>query len=259
MKLDIEDEENRRLISRFPAVLQEIKDNIQALKNANISTVGATEDEKTLILANRAYIKDMSLIVPLGNGIMYALEHYKATITDNSPIISLIRGFAIYAHNKMNLLTRIRKICLKEPFYYYDRNRQLVASFETNNDGEHQDAPDLSFIFDRAKSWDNLHKDIEDSVKKFNESREWLTTFLKTDAQKTLQKAEHDRLTDIMLNTLIAQRNNRQMDTIMSTIKNEEEFIPCQALFTNFNSYLQRLYSEYWEFKIDIEAKYHLS
>lgn len=257
MKTNLKDEHSRQAVALLPAVLEEIRDNIRTLKNANESTVSPNTEEKKLIAANERYIETMSQILPFGEMIIRTMQRYGTEITDRSPILSVIDGFYFYASNRMNQKERVRKHFAREKFYYRDGSGKVVMS-SLSDDGDSA-AMDLSY----ANS--NLYKDMRElqahalaATKNSDSAKEWLIALAKTPEYKKLPNEEKIKIIDLVHN---AQFTN-EAPNIMNALNNDlaerleksndiEEFQICQCLFAHYNKFLQRLYSDCWAAKIE--------
>ena len=248
MNLDLKTKDNENLVAFFPAALEEIRNTIKELKIIVDNSSTSDKNKRELVLANKKYLASLTQIVDFGEGAFELLKHHKTKITDDSAILFILRGFAIYINNREREYERVRRTIQNERFFYTD-NGKIVLS-KMCNDAK-KGMPDLSYIYDEAYSQKALINDSVDSTKKFYQAVDWIIDTVKASDPKTMLKNKQHAITDLLLITHFVNKELKLMRALSSQAlaRNGKDLKLYQGFFTNYNTAMRRIYLDCWEFK----------
>jgi hypothetical protein len=167
-------------------------------------------------------------------------------------MLYIIKGFSIYANNRFKELDRTRKRVTGEQFYYYDDDgRTVLMGLNTGTKNNNEKIEDLSYTYNRFYDQKKLNADIGRVAKNSSNAMDWVLQTIETKGYIKLPEQERERFFDLVLNVKFINKSTKMMNSLRKKSLSKEQYKICQSLFTNYNSFLERMYMECWAFKVN--------
>ena len=252
MKIRLEEKNNKMIVGVYPGVLDEIKNNVRELKNLNESVVAPSKKEQKIIPANKKYIKAIEQILPFSEKALEIMQNYHTDVTDNNAMLFIFKGVISYTNNRFNELERTRKSVNGEKFFFHDDNKRVMLAGLEGREDDKEKTEDLSYVFSNLyRDQEALLADTSEAVKKSDDALKWLTACIKSSEHEKFDIKTKQRFDDLVANGSFVYNTGDIMNKVRKSMKTEEDFKICQGLFANYNTFLKRLYTDCWAFKVD--------
>lgn len=251
MEIAIIDENLRQVFSLFPAIVEEIRNNIESCsyctgENGTVSVDKVTD-------AERKYTSRMSEILPLADEVMGYLQNYQGKIDDGSAVLDLMRSIVVYNNNRLNELNRVIKANSGESFIVRDKNLTKIfgmSFLEKTTSQNGKKLENLTYIFNPNLSFEKLVKTFDDSIAQGAKTHLELAIInIQMMAGKVSKKLDLE--TKNIANDVALIGTARLMRQYFQKITEEkDDYAVYQYFVYYYAAFARKLYANFWRYYV---------